>query len=133
MSIWLGLAVLLVQCALPGTLRQAWAFGGKSSSEQQKANSADSAAVWVMRPDGSQMCTANSGQSLDAGAADLRKAGIRVISSQKGNDSKMHAQMCGLPTGHTNAYQISQDDLAKAITLGFQKIEMKTDASPGKK
>jgi hypothetical protein len=33
----------------------------------------------------------------------------------------MHAQACGMPTGSLNAYQISRDDLPKALVLGYQE------------
>ena len=75
-----------------------------------------------MRPDGAKSCAINSGQSLEAGAADLKTAGIHVSTSRKADDGLMHAQMCGIPAGSTNAYEIDQADLGKAETLGFKKL-----------
>ena len=69
------------------------------------------------------MCNLNAGKSLENGATELKDAHVRVISSQKGSDRKMHAQMCGLPSGHTNAYEIAKDDLGKAMVLGYQEIK----------
>jgi hypothetical protein len=82
----------------------------------------DSAAmVWVSRKDGATSCGIKKGQTLEEGADELKQNGVRVLSSRKGSDGKMHAQSCGMPTGTTNAYHISRDDLVKAVSLGFQE------------
>jgi hypothetical protein len=78
-----------------------------------------SSTVWVMQSDGGKSCESNSGNSLEQGAASLRKMQIKVLNSHKGNDGKMHAQMCGLPSGTANVYQINRSDLTKASALGF--------------
>jgi hypothetical protein len=106
----------------------AYAFGGKSApteggSSSSGSSSSSEATVWVSRSDGSQLCSTDSGQSLEQGANDLKRSHITVVSSQKGSDAKMHAQMCGLPTGHVNAYEINKSDLAKANVLGYQQIK----------
>lgn len=77
--------------------------------------------VWVSRSDGAESCAPKSGQSLEEGAAELKKAGVRVLDQRKGDDGKMHMQMCGAPTGSMNAYLIARDDLPKAIAHGFAK------------
>jgi hypothetical protein len=103
----------------------AYAFGGKSapSGDSTNASSSSVETVWVSRSDGSQSCATDSGQSLEQGANDLKRAHINVVSSQKGNDTKVHAQGCGLPTGHVNAYEIQKSDLAKANVLGYQQVK----------
>jgi hypothetical protein len=75
--------------------------------------------VWVARGDGGQSCSPKSGQALEAGAGELQKAQVRVLESRKGDDGKMRAQMCGLPTGKLNAYRIPREDLGRAVALGF--------------
>jgi len=124
--------MLLLFCALVGS---ALAFGGKAKPESAESSGANSSSVtssatssgvpsvWVAKSDGSQMCNLNAGKSLENGATELKDAHVRVISSQKGSDRKMHAQMCGLPSGHTNAYEIAKDDLGKAMVLGYQEIK----------
>jgi hypothetical protein len=122
--------VLLALCVM---IPNSFAFGGKaksdssdsSSSPNSSANSSGGvvASVWVAKSDGSQMCNLGGGTTLEDGASELKKANVRVVSSQKGSDRKMHAQMCGLPSGHTNAYEIAKDDLGKAMVLGYQEIK----------
>ena len=34
-------------------------------------------------------------------------------------DGKLHAQMCGAPSGSTNAYLIPKDDLPQAVAQGY--------------
>jgi hypothetical protein len=115
------LAAFLVLVIAP--LSGAHAFSGKTTSSGDVASSSAEATVWVSRSDGSQLCATDSGQSLEQGSADLKRAHITVVSSQKGSDTKMHAQACGLPTGHVNAYEINKSDLAKANVLGYQQVK----------
>jgi hypothetical protein len=127
------LAPLCFVLAIIAPLSDASAFGGKAqqssgdslvnSSSNSSSSAAGAETVWVSRSDGSQMCSTDSGQSLEKGSEDFKRAHIPVISSQKGSDAKMHAQMCGLPTGHVNAYEINKTDLAKANVLGYQQIK----------
>jgi len=110
-----------------------FAFGGKapsasadnssSSSAASSSSSSGVASVWVAKSDGSQTCNLSGGKTLEDGATELKKANVRVLTSQKGSDQKLHAQMCGLPSGHTNAYEIAKDDLGKAMVLGYQEIK----------
>jgi hypothetical protein len=76
--------------------------------------------VWVSRPTGAQSCSTREGESLDEAAGRLKKDQVRVLESRKGDDGKMHALMCGAPTGKTNAFRIPKEDLSKAIAAGFQ-------------
>ncbi|MFL5813154.1 MAG: hypothetical protein ACJ763_06215 [Bdellovibrionia bacterium] len=101
------------------------AFGAKKANAPQ-ASATPSAApagtlIWVTRKDGATSCGTTQAQSLEEGASELQRNGVKVVSSRKGNDGKMHAQACGMPTGSLNAYQISREDLPKALVLGFQE------------
>lgn len=101
---------------------QAFAFSKKAAAPQGTPSVTDSSSlIWVTRKDGATSCGTVQGQSLEEGAAELQKQGVKVLNSRKGNDGKMHALSCGMPTGSLNAYQISRDDLPKALTLGFQE------------
>jgi len=82
-----------------------------------EAGAADT--VWVQKPDGSRSCEAGSGKSIESAADELQKAGVNVLEKNKTNDGKMHAQMCGLDTGKTNAYRIRKADLPRALSLGY--------------
>ena len=98
----------------------AHAFSRKSQETASPVASASAAVqVWITRPDGAQSCSAGSGQSLEDGAAELRKSKVRVLESRKGSDGKMHMQMCGAPTGSTNAYLIPNEDLSRAVAQGY--------------
>lgn len=79
--------------------------------------------VWITRPDGAQQCAPGTGQSLEASSSELQKAQVRILGSQKGGDHKMHAQMCGIPSGKTNTFQIPKEDLPKAVALGFHEVQ----------
>lgn len=115
-----ALAIIL----LSPSANVAYAFGGKSApSSGDPVSSSNETTVWVSRSDGSQSCANDSGLTLEQGSADLKRAHIHVVSSQKGNDTKVHAQGCGLPTGHVNAYEIDKSDLAKANVLGYQQVK----------
>jgi hypothetical protein len=106
---------------------EVFAFGTKSEQVQSEgeanSSSLSSANVWVTRPDGGQQCSPQSGQSLDTSSAELKKAQVRVLNSQKGSDNKLHAQMCGIPSGKTNMFQIPRDDLSKASALGYHEVK----------
>lgn len=94
-----------------------------TASSSSSTSSSTGPTVWVAKADGSQMCKLNTGTTLDDGANELKQAHVRVVQSQKGSDQKMHAQMCGLPSGHTNVYEIQKEDLGKAMVLGYQEIK----------
>jgi hypothetical protein len=119
-SVWFG--VFLVMSAA-----SAFGFGEKSRSSALPAQDASSAtssseSIWITRPDGAQQCAPGSGQSLEDSAQQLKSAQVHVLNSQKGSDSKMHAQICGIPSGKTNTFQIPKDDLSKASGLGYHQI-----------
>jgi hypothetical protein len=94
--------------------------GGKDAGAPASFNAGAAAnQVWITRPDGAQSCSTSGGQSLDDGAAELRKSKVRVLESRKGNDGKMRAQMCGIPSGSTNSFLIPKEDLARAVAQGY--------------
>lgn len=95
------------------------AFSRKGPEAAQSQTALADHQIWVMRSDGAQSCSTKSGQSLEGGAADLKNAKVRVLDSHKGGDGKLHAQMCGAPTGSMNAYLIPKDDLPQAVALGY--------------
>ena len=105
----------------------AFAFGGKAAPSSAAPESAQlessGETVWVTRPDGAQQCAPGSGQSLGHSAEELSKARIHVLNSQKGNDNRLHAQMCGIPSGRTNMFLIPKGELPKAIVLGFHQVK----------
>jgi hypothetical protein len=106
-------AFVLSLAAVQGS--DALAFGSK------KAAAPVDSIVWVSRSDGSTSCGVTQGQALEVGAQELQKSGVKVLSSRKGNDGKMHAMSCGMPTGSLNEYQIARADLTQALALGFQE------------
>jgi hypothetical protein len=108
-----------------GLILTSGAFSANAHAFSRKAADTDPAQslaanqVWIQRADGAQSCSTKSGQSLEDGATDLKNAKVRVLDSHKGGDGKLHAQMCGAPTGSMNAYLIPKDDLPQAVALGY--------------
>jgi hypothetical protein len=47
--------------------------------------------------------------------------GVRVISARKDVDGKMYPQVCNSPTGKINIFIIREEDLSKALEMGFTK------------
>lgn len=95
---------------------QSFAFSSKKMDSPQSES-----LIWITRKDGATSCGTTKAQTLEEGASELQRNGVKVLGSRKGNDGKMHAQACGMPTGSLNAYEISRDDLPKALMLGFQE------------
>lgn len=89
-------------------------FGGCESGGSQGGF------VWVQKQDGAKSCDPASGVPLDKGASFLESSGVRVLESRKGDDGKMRAQMCGMPTGTSNQYKIAIKDKVNAEAVGFQ-------------
>jgi hypothetical protein len=58
-------------------------------------------------------------ETLEAGAQELLKAGVKVLEQRKQDDGKMRIQVCGAPQGSGNAYRIAKRDLKRAKKLGF--------------
>lgn len=89
--------------------------------KKQATPAADVGRVWVVRSDGAQSCGIKEGLSPEQMGDELRKAGIQVFEMRKGTDGKMHAQMCGAPTGGLNGFEILSADLPKALLIGYKE------------
>ena len=122
----LGKVLLTSLCAFATlSASNSWSFGTKEKSEAQAATAGSSSSsenIWVKRSDFGVSCEKDKAQSLEAGADDLKKAGIQVFESGKGADSKMHIQVCGAPSGNENRYLISKSEIEKAKALGFKEV-----------
>ncbi|MBC7693023.1 MAG: hypothetical protein H7222_14770 [Methylotenera sp.] len=101
-------------------------FSARSQKEapsiavQQAAHASGSgSSVWIKRTDGGVSCEQDKAQSVEQGKDELVRAGIQVQDSRKATDGKMHAQMCGAPTGSENRYLVTKDQFEKAKALGF--------------
>ena len=81
--------------------------------------------IWVEASDGSRSCEEKSGESLDASAERLKKAGVKILKSEKGSDGRAHVMMCGAATGRLNRHMIAAGDLEKAKNSGFQAESQK--------
>ena len=93
-----------------------------STAVQQASHAAGSAeSVWIKRTDGGVSCEQDKAQSVEKGKEELTRAGIQVQDSRKASDGKMHAQMCGAPTGSENRYLVNRSELEKAKALGFSE------------
>lgn len=96
---------------------------GQNENGESMAKSSMSQAgtlkVRVYKPDGSLQCEMGKKISLDAMEKQLK--GITVYSKSNRNDGLMRIQVCGAPTGNANVYEISQNDLEKALKKGFKE------------
>lgn len=79
---------------------------------------ADEKHVYVYKPDGSKQCSSVKGASVESMATEL--SSVQIYSEENRFDGKMHAQVCGFPTGRINVYEIGVSDLVKAQNAGFQ-------------
>ena len=100
-----------------GVLALSLLAGLPSAAAAPKAPAAET--VWVMRSDGALQCGMAEPQSLEAGAQELMKAGVKVLEQRKQDDGKMRIQVCGAPQGTGNAYRIAKRDVKRAKKLGF--------------
>jgi hypothetical protein len=74
--------------------------------------------ILVYKYDGSKQCGEGKEITLDAMSRQLQD--IKIVSMSKKHDGMMRIQVCGAPTGHANVYEISDKDLNKAKSYGFQ-------------
>jgi len=86
------------------------AFGGGKAAEP----------IWVSKDDGARSCEPESAQALEAGAAELEKAGVKVLESRKDKSDVPRAMVCGQPQGNRNSYKILKSDFSKAEKLGLR-------------
>lgn len=75
--------------------------------------------VKVYKADGSLQC--GQGKAIPVEQMKKELQGITVFSSENKMDGLMHIQACGTPTGKSNVYEISRNDLEKAKKLGFRE------------
>lgn len=75
--------------------------------------------VRVYKPDGSLQCEMGKKTSVETMEKELK--GIQVFSRSNRNDGLMRIQVCGAPTGNANVYEISRNDLEKALKKGFKE------------
>ena len=78
----------------------------------------DEGTEWVYKYDGSLQCSQGHQSSLDQTAQQLE--GVKIYSQEKRTDTLMRVQVCGQPTGRANVYEISKQDLQRALDLGFK-------------
>jgi len=76
--------------------------------------------VFVARSDESLQCGMKKGVDLNEMERELR--GVKVYSSSKRPDGKMHIQVCGSSTGTMNVYEIPASSLSNAEKSGFGKF-----------
>lgn len=74
--------------------------------------------ILVYKYDGTKQCGEGQEVTLDAMSRQLRD--IKITSMSKKHDGMMRIQVCGAPTGHANVFEISDIDIQKAKTYGFQ-------------
>lgn len=96
----------------------AWGMSTKQTSVRQPA----AESVWIMKPNNAQSCSLETEFTLRQGIQELKKSHIPVLEARKGNDGKMHIQLCGAIKGSTDAYLIPTSYLPQAIALGYRKI-----------
>jgi|GEM_PF-2859297 len=81
---------------------------------------ASSKSIWLGRPDGSRSCQPDSGLTREKVLASFKEVGIRIQALARGNDGKMRAQMCGMPTGRWVGVRIAESDRVNAEATGWR-------------
>ncbi len=110
---------------------QAWGFSSKKMETLREPLHPSFDTVWVFRSDGAQSCFPQSGMSLSKGAFELKAANIPIFESRKGNDGKVHAQVCGAGQGSTNLFRIPRENLEGAVALGYQELSHQEFSNQG--
>jgi flavin-binding protein dodecin len=75
--------------------------------------------VKVYKYDGSLQC--GMGKSIALVDMQVELKNIKVFTAVHKNDGLMRIQLCGSPTGDANVFEISRDDLEKALALNFRE------------
>jgi hypothetical protein len=93
----------------------------QETEKQQKATEkvVSVPTIKVYKYDGSLQCGMGKGTDLEGVKAELN--GIKIYSAVHKNDGLMRIQLCGSPTGNANVFEISKEDLEKALALGFRE------------
>lgn len=119
-SVLAGMGVIAIVFASLGAGLGFWMGGAEAAPGKNTASSR----IWVFMKDGSKSCGAESPDevvSIEKARGVLTKAGVQVFDAKKGQDGKLHVQMCGADTGSQNQLLIEEKDLKKAQSLGFEK------------
>lgn len=117
-------AFILTACAAGPCPQQAHT-GEKPPTVASATSTASDAPtkIRIFKADGSLQCEKAKTIELKTMEAELKKAGVTVLSSAKQPDGMMHPQVCGAPTGMANTFEINSSDLPKAQKIGFKKVE----------
>lgn len=92
---------------------------GETSTVAEKLLAGPGRAL-VAKKDGSKQCEKpdqSSAKTLEAMKKDLKD--IKVYDMAKQQDGAVRIALCGSPTGNFNVYEIAEEDVKKATTLGF--------------
>lgn len=89
------------------------------SEESSMKNNLNVDRVKVFKPDGTLQC--KQGKLIPVAEMQKELKDIEVFAAENKNDGMMRIQLCGSPTGNSNVYEISRQDLEKALSLGFKE------------
>lgn len=74
--------------------------------------------VRIYKADGTLQC--GTGKLIPAKEMSKSLKDIKVYNEISKNDGQMRTQVCGSPTGNVHIFEISKQDLDKALKLGFK-------------
>lgn len=77
----------------------------------------------VFKYDGSRQCEKGSGTELAVMSEQLQAAGVDVLKARQGADGRMHPMVCGAGTGRINIFEINQQNVETAESLGFKRLQ----------
>lgn len=120
-------AALALSACKAGPCPQQARTGEKPPARVESATSSassDQTKIRVFKADGSKQCQKSKTTDLKVAEAELKKAGVTILSSAKQPDGMMHPQVCGAPTGMANTFEIAPADFDKAKKAGFAKVEL---------
>jgi len=75
--------------------------------------------VQVYKSDGTKQCQSTA-ISLKSMSQVLVSSGIDILCSHKDDDSLIHPNSCGSPSGSINVFKINTVNLADVISMGFK-------------
>ena len=77
--------------------------------------------IVMERPDGSKQCEPGPSKKnlLRDAKKELSRAGVRAVEVASGHDGRVHAQICGAPTGRVIRIRVRASDREKAAGIGF--------------
>ncbi|MBL7542380.1 MAG: hypothetical protein JNL11_01120 [Bdellovibrionaceae bacterium] len=117
-----GLTLVFIGCSTGNCRSQkikSEQAGGPVTPKENKLLQDPSAAdrVRVFKPNGSLQC--GQGKSIDVATMSKDLKDIHIYKSSVENDGKIRIQMCGVPTGNVNVYEIDKTSLESALSFGF--------------